>query len=350
MRAGRVSRSVRQWGNFCFLLLLVSWAGWFVWQQSLQKVMEIPPDHVVVTSQKSLLFWRAPKVTVRKEGRHPLKESELEEIQQGRLVCHALKNRTYQARAVVDISGTLQGLKARVGIGEKTFANFVGSISFDVDAASVQRVASEDFAEQLRDASRNAIDRSVKHLREEHQEKFQEQVASLLRESLEIPTVAMELESIECSHEGAESFALTDSTGATVAPKVLDEMPAQGYVAIGFAVFLTTAVYGFVRVVFAEVFGLLFVVLIGAPLSALGFGSFALHGPGYYQHRRANRSRSPSPGYSVADVGLDVLSAGADIVSTPGVGDIIDVAEAVGGVGDAVGSVFDIFGAIGDIF
>ena len=350
MRPGRVSRSVRQWGNFCFLLLLVGYTAWFAWQQSLRKVMEIPPDHVMVTFQKSLLFWRAPKVTVRREGRHPLEESELEEIQQGRLVCHALRNRTYQARAVVDISDTLQGLKALVGMGDATFVNFVGSISLDVDAASVQRVASEDFTEELRDASRNAIERSVKHLREEHQEKFEEQVALLLRRSLEIPSVAMEIESIEYSNEGEESLTLTDSMGVSVAPKVLDEMPAEGYINIGFAVFLTTAVYGFVRVVFPEAIGLIFVILIGAPLSALGFGGFALHEPGYYQHRRANRSRAPSPDYSAADAGLEALSTGAEIVSSPEVGDIIDMAEAVGDFGDAVGSMFDGLGALGELF
>ncbi len=60
MRSGRVSRGVRQWTNFSFLVALLCFVGWFVWRASLEKVMQVPDGYGHVAIKKSALFWRKP--------------------------------------------------------------------------------------------------------------------------------------------------------------------------------------------------------------------------------------------------------------------------------------------------
>jgi hypothetical protein len=370
MKAGRVSRSVRKWANFSFLLLLLVVVGWYSWKVCIQKVMEIPSGYAqVITKKSGIPFFRKTEELVRKPGKYAINSAEVESIQNGQTVCIPLGQMTYDVQGVLETSSTLQGLSAKVGWGHKSYATYSGAISIQVDEESVKRFATGDSLNRVKESFGDAISRSSQLLREENVDKFKEQVSGKMQEALGVPHISISFDSLEYKDEGVPAMAMTLRKGQVVTPAILEEMPSGGYLSIGIALFATTFIYALVRVVFAEVLGVLFVLFIGVPLSAFGFGNFQLHEPGYYQSRRRRGSQSGArsgseTGYGVGDALIEVGGMAADILPShhaqdlgdavgslgEAAGSVGDVADALGGIGEAAGSIFDGLGAIGDLF
>lgn len=358
MRSGRVSRGVRQWTNFSFLVSLLCFVGWYAWQASHEKVMQVPDGYGQVAIKKSLLFWRKPTVTLRKTGKYRVDERSLEEISAGEVVCFPLDRLTLRAQGVLKTSGAVQNMKAAIGFGHKDFVRLDSTVVVDVNEGFIKRIAAEDSATFMNGAFQVAVEKATPLLKDKKEEDFGRDVSKSLCDTFGVSavTVTSDFEYLQDAGSEVKPPTLVISEGQLIPPKILDEMPPQGYLKIALALFGTTFVYGFVRVVFAELFGVLFVVLIGLPLAALGVGVPELRQPGYYRAARRGRRTSALDGVGDAVMGsVEVAGHVADGVASMGhipldAGDAVEAISGLTDAGEAIGTVFDALGSLGDLF
>jgi cation transport regulator ChaB len=378
MKAGRVSRAVRQWGNFTFLVFLLIFVGWYSYRKSLEKIIEIPEGHVQLVSETSgFLFFKSVHESVRRPGKYPLTPKELEQFERGEITCVPLGPRTFEVTGIVDTSSMVQGLSARIGMGHKTFADFTGTITIVTDESSIRKVVREDFPKTLQESFQYAANKASGLLKTKEGEKqdtsgesnahpFSVEVEKRLQSELELDSISLTLTSNKEVGEGNVGVKVLPINGGATVPKIHEEMPFQGYLGIAFILFCTVFVYAIVRVFLGELFGVLFVLFIGVPLSAFGLIDLRLHQPGYYHNQRRRRVSSTAndiatgvaetvynTGGMVGDAVSSVRQAHDGIDGVGAVGDAVsslgDAADAIGGIGEAAGSIFDGLGALGDL-
>ena len=379
MKAGRVSRSVRQWGNFSFLVALLLFVGWYSYKKSLEKVLEIPDGYVQLVSETTgFLFFKRVHESVREPGEYPLTAKELLNLEKGEIQCVPIGPRTFEVSGVVDTSSMMQGLSAKIGIGHKTFVEFDGTLTIDTDKDSVRKVVAQEFPKTLQESVQHAAQKAAGLLRTKQDEAsegsiensvhpFSTEVAKRVQETLNISAISFSLRAHKEVDTGSVGVSIAPTNGAAVVPKVHEEMPVQGYFSIAFVLFCTVFVYALVRVLLGELFGILFVIFIGIPLSAFGFVNLRLYEPGHYENRRRRRASSAAEDvatglaetvYNTESVAGDLVSsihshhAGGGVVDSVGdaVSSLGDAADVMGGIGEAAGSLFDGLGALGDLF
>jgi hypothetical protein len=379
MKAGRVSRSVRQWGNFTFLVGLLLFVGWYSYRKSLEKVIEIPQGHVQLLSETTgFLFFKKVHESVRGPGEYPLSAKERQQLEKGEIKCVPLGPRTFEVAGILDTTSMVQGLSAKVGLGHKTYVDFTGTLTIETDEKSVRKVIADEFPNALKESLLNAANKASGLLKvggveqsdsaaENQSHPFSAEVEKRLKSALEIEQLSFSLISSKEVGEGIVTLTVTPTNGVATVPKVHEEMPVQGYIGIAFVLFGTVFVYALVRVFLGELFGVLFVIFIGVPLSAFGLLDLRLHQPGYYQNRKRGRTSSAANDitsgvadavYNTSSVAGDVISSlqgshdGASAVESVGdaVSSLSDAAEVMGGIGEAAGSIFDGLGALGDLF
>jgi hypothetical protein len=249
-------------------------------------------------------------------------------------------------------------MKAAIGFGHKDFVRLDSTVVVDVNEELIKRIAAEDSSTFMNQAFQAAVEKATPSLREKKEEDFERDVSKSLCDAFGVSTVRVtsNFEYLQDAGIEVQSPTLVIREGQLISPKILDEMPPQGYLNIVLALFGTLFVYGFVRVVFAELFGVLFVVLIGLPLAALGIGVPELRQPGHY--RTARRGRQTSILDGVGDVVMGSVEVAGHVVDGAtsmghhgfDAGDAVETISGLADAGEAIGTLFDGLGAIGDLF
>jgi hypothetical protein len=350
VKKGRISRRVRQWSNFVFLLMLLSFVGWYAWNTAHQKMIEVPSDSLQLsTKSPGIFFWRDPQIVLREHGKYPVARKDTEAIEAGKMVCIP-RTLTADFEARVDLSTLTETLKSKLGMGKKSYALLSGALEFPAEQQLFSGSSSGDFKNALvtrvKDSLQGTLVNEKKALKLEDTETVAADLSRELKEKLGLTHVHAAISSVEYPETANAGVSVSLRDGQFVAPKIIEELPLGSYFAIAAALGFTVLVYGFIRLAFGEVIGL-FVVLVA---SAFGLANARVYEAGHHSTRRPRRSGSVSGAHGPVS-GPDLSLAGEVVGDLGGV--VVDAAGSLDSIGDGldgVGTLFDALGALSDIF